>query len=47
LSLNKKTIQVVDGTTSKTMTVNVTPKKSIDKANIFVRMWRGVRSWFN
>ncbi|BDZ32044.1 D-alanyl-D-alanine carboxypeptidase family protein [Lactiplantibacillus sp. WILCCON 0030] len=46
LSLNKKTIQVVDGTKSKPLTVNVTPKKSIEKANIFVRMWRGVKSWF-
>ena len=47
LNLSKKAIKVVDGTTSKNMTINVTPKKSIDKANIFVRMWRGVKSWFN
>lgn len=46
LNLNKKTLQAVNGTNSKTMTVNVTPKKSIDKANIFVRMWRGIKSWF-
>lgn len=47
LNLSKKAIKVVDGTTSKNMTINVTPKKSIDKANIFVRMWRVVKSWFN
>ena len=47
LNLSKKAIKVVDGTISKNMTINVTPKKSIDKANIFVRMWRGVKSWFN
>jgi len=47
LALNKKTISVVNGTKSKSMTVNVTPKQSIEKANIFVRMWRGIRSWFN
>ncbi|ETY73183.1 D-alanyl-D-alanine carboxypeptidase family protein [Lactiplantibacillus fabifermentans] len=46
LNLNKTAIKVVNGTKSKNMTVNVTPKKSIEKANIFVRMWRGIKSWF-
>ncbi|MFB9768792.1 serine hydrolase [Lactiplantibacillus modestisalitolerans] len=46
LSLNKKAIKVVDGTTDKDLTVNLTPKTSIEKANIFVRMWRGIKSWF-
>ncbi|MFC6181257.1 D-alanyl-D-alanine carboxypeptidase family protein [Lactiplantibacillus daowaiensis] len=46
LSLNKTAIQVVNGTKSKTMQVNLTPQKSVQKANIFVRMWRGIKSWF-
>ncbi|RRK09900.1 D-alanyl-D-alanine carboxypeptidase [Lactiplantibacillus garii] len=46
LSLNKKAITVVNGTKSDTLKVNVTPKSSIEKANIFVRMWRGIKSWF-
>ncbi|VDG24005.1 D-alanyl-D-alanine carboxypeptidase family protein [Lactiplantibacillus mudanjiangensis] len=46
LSLNKKAIQVVNGTKSKTMQVNLTSQKSVEKANIFVRMWRGIKSWF-
>lgn len=47
LNLNKKAIKVVDGTTSSTLKVNVTPKQSIEKANIFVRLWRNIQSWFN
>lgn len=47
LKLNKTAVNVVNGTKSKQMTVKVTPKKSIEKANIFVRMWRGIKSWFN
>ncbi|AVK61258.1 D-alanyl-D-alanine carboxypeptidase [Lactobacillus sp. CBA3605] len=47
LKLNKTPIQVVNGSQSKQLTLKVTPKKSIEKANVFVRMWRGVKSWFN
>ncbi|AVK63835.1 D-alanyl-D-alanine carboxypeptidase [Lactobacillus sp. CBA3606] len=47
LKLNKTAIKVVNGSQSKQLTLKVTPKKSIEKANVFVRMWRGVKSWFN
>ncbi|KRO13913.1 serine-type D-Ala-D-Ala carboxypeptidase [Lactiplantibacillus xiangfangensis] len=46
LSLSKKPVTVVNGTKSSTLKLNVTPKSSIEKANIFVRMWRGIKSWF-
>jgi len=46
LSLSKKPITVVNGPKSSTLKLNVTPKNSIEKANIFVRMWRGIKSWF-
>jgi len=46
LSLGKTAISVVNGTKSKSMQVNLTPNKSVEKANIFVRMWRGIKSWF-
>jgi D-alanyl-D-alanine carboxypeptidase (penicillin-binding protein 5/6) len=46
LSLGKTALSVVNGTKSKSMQVNLTPTKSVEKANIFVRMWRGIKSWF-